>query len=289
MHHQVNPSLWLIHAVPERLLRIKVALDPHNAIIWLVIGFCFGFVIFIRGLLLYGRALLVEDTPAMPIRSIAMGRVQIHGIARGERTIWSPVSGRSCYAYKIRIERVGNKAGLRGSHVRTDTKGIRFYLEDTTGQVAVDPEGAEFDIPETSRREVATDNQARFANIAPLDFDTRPILDGDPASDQYLLAYAQGQSIRYFESEPYRFIEYCIVPDREYTILGTCAQNANPAADHDRNMINRGQHASVFLISSKPETDLRESLSRNSKLMVVGGATLSVACAAALLNIYNLL
>ena len=266
-----------------------MALDPHNASIWLIIGFCSGLVIFSRGLLLYGRALLVEDTPAMPIRSIAMGFVQIHGTARGERTIWSPVSGRSCYAYKIRIERFGNKVGLRGSHVRTDTKGLRFYLEDATGQVAVDPEGAEFDIPETSRREVATENQALFANVTPLDFDTGPVLDGDPASDQYLLAYAQGQSIRYFESQPYRFIEYCIVPDREYTILGTCAQNANPAGDHDRNVINRGQQESAFLISSKAEIDLRETLSQNSKLMVVGGATLSIACAAALLNIYNLL
>jgi hypothetical protein len=271
------------------MLKLKMAISPHNPIIWLTCGFCFGLVVFVRGLLLYRRALLVEDTPAMPIRSVAMGLVQIHGTACGERTIWAPVSGTSCYAYKIRIERVGNKLGMRGSHVRTDSNGVRFYLEDTTGRVSVEPEGAEFDVPETSRREVATEGQARFANVAPLDFDTGPALDGNPASDQYLLAYARGQSLGFFEAQPYRFIESCIVPEREYTILGTCGQNPKPADDSDRNLIARGQHESAFLISSKAEVQLQRTLSQKSKLMVVGGAALSMVCAAGLLNFYNLL
>lgn len=289
MHDKFNSGMWLISAFPERLIWLKTGLNPHNPAIWLISGFWFGLLAFVRGLFLYRRALLVEDTPAIPIRSMAMGLVQICGTARGEQTVWAPVSGTSCYAYKVRIERLGNRVGLPGSHVRTDSKGVRFYLEDATGRVAVDPQGADFDLPETSRREVATENQARFANIAPLDFGTGLALDGNPASDQYLLAYAQGQHLGFFDTQPYRFIEYCVVPERAYTIVGTCAQNADPADERDRNLITHGQHESTFLISSQAERQLREALSRKSKLMVLGGAAISIVCAAGLLNLFNLL
>lgn len=93
---------------------------------------------------------------AVPIRSIAMGLVNIKGKAVGEERVWSPLTHTPCYFYKVLMERT--KHGIHGSswsRFGMDMGGVKFYLEDGSGKVAIDARSAEFDLAKTSERDVS--------------------------------------------------------------------------------------------------------------------------------------
>lgn len=121
-----------------------------------VLGFGAGLYWFFKGFRVYRKYRVLADTPEIPIRSVAMGLVEIHGTAQGEETIYSPVTSTPCYFYKVEIEKWAKDSKGRGSwkHHATDQKGLRFYLQDQSGKVLVDAVGAELDLNQNVRREV---------------------------------------------------------------------------------------------------------------------------------------
>ena len=76
--------------------------DPTG---YAVLGFGLGLYIFYKGFRQFRKYLLIADTPEIPIRSVPMGFVQLHGNAQGEKALPSPVSHTPCFAYKVVIER----------------------------------------------------------------------------------------------------------------------------------------------------------------------------------------
>lgn len=128
-----------------------------------VLGFGLGLYIFYKGFRQYRNYLLIADTPEIAIRSIPMGFAQVNGIAKGDKTMPSPVSRTTCFAYKVVIERWKTDSDSRGghwAHHRTDTDGVGFYLTDTTGKVLVNSQGAEFDLLQAARCEVRSGTSA---------------------------------------------------------------------------------------------------------------------------------
>ena len=104
--------------------------------LWLAIGLGAGLYYFYQGFRTYREYRLLLGTPEIPIRSIAMGLVDIHGKATGAPPIQSPVSQTPCYFYTVEIEQwVSDKNGGRWSHLVTDADGQRFYVADSTGKV----------------------------------------------------------------------------------------------------------------------------------------------------------
>lgn len=253
---------------------------------WLIVGFGFGLVLFARGLRLYRKSLLVKDTPVIPVRSAAMGTVQIRGMATGEAKIPSPVSGILCYAYQVKIDRWQEGRNRGWSHYRTDASDEAFYLQDASGRIRVNPQGAEFDMPENCRKEIpsseAVSTSAEALRTLSVGIDGS--MEGErirtlaPGTDEYLFVYAEGVGGN--ESSRYRFTEYCILPGRPYDLLGACKENPQPADASDHNLIAKGENETTYLISSQSGAGLENSLSSRSTLMVWGGATLAVACAA---------
>ncbi|HLW80233.1 MAG TPA: hypothetical protein VKU44_11610, partial [Terriglobia bacterium] len=121
----------------------------------LVFGLGVGIVTFFKGFRTYREYRVIEDTPEIPIRSIPMGLVRVHGRAQGEQTVASPVTRTPCYFYRVDIERwKSDQHGGSWSHYRTDLEGVKFYLEDGSGHVLVDAHGAECDLEQACRREV---------------------------------------------------------------------------------------------------------------------------------------
>ena len=53
--------------------------DSGNVEIYAAIGFGFGLYSFFRGFKIYREYRVISDTPEIPIRSIPMGLVQVHG------------------------------------------------------------------------------------------------------------------------------------------------------------------------------------------------------------------
>ena len=82
----------------------------------------------------------------------------------------------------------------------------------------------------------------------------------------------------------YRLTEYCIVPEKRYTVAGTCVENPRPHSDQERNLILKGENESSLLISDASSTDLQNALGWQTAKYIFGGATLTVASAALVLQ-----
>jgi hypothetical protein len=94
----------------------------------------------------------VADTPTSRIASAPQGYIELVGRGQqppGDRLV-SPVSGLPCLWYRYRVER---KNGNRWEHVESGISHDTFGVDDGSGQVLVDPEGAEI---LTSRKQVST-------------------------------------------------------------------------------------------------------------------------------------
>ena len=146
---------------------------------YLVVGFGAGVYFFFRGFRVFRQYRVLADTPVTPIRSIAMGLVEVHGKAKGEELIPSPVSHTPCFFYKVDIEKWqrNSKGGGSWSHYRTNAEGVRFYLSDMSGKVLVDAQGAEIDLIQSARREIGTGKRSGKSLM------TLFSSKGDPAGD----------------------------------------------------------------------------------------------------------
>jgi hypothetical protein len=134
--------------------------------IGLVVGFFGGMRAFFRGFKAYRESRFLQDTPETPIRSIAMGFVRIHGKAKSDKLVTSPVSHTPCCYYIVEIAKWEKSQQSRTdsdwedhdrgtwSHHGAEADGEWFYLEDATGRVLVDPHGAEYELETTGTRTV---------------------------------------------------------------------------------------------------------------------------------------
>jgi hypothetical protein len=371
--------------------------NDGNLLAFLVFGFGAGLASFFKGFRTYRKFRVLEDTPEIPIRSVPMGLVHVHGKAAGQEQVLSPVTHTPCFFYKVKIEKwQRDRSSGRWTNHGTDSNGVRFYLEDGSGQVLVDGQGAELDLAATCKREATGDHSYEVPAFSESTLDA---MTGIEATDAELLSYvtrvernkivslvgrglealgpvsepqkgSQGEAAWDFFKHPlnpdsmqrmmsaagpltdpnqeqarqammealrhpvgtpefeqnlqraadatgadaeqirklrdhvqswqrfresgvtfnpppasgrYRFTEYCIVPDQDYDITGTCVENPDARGDHDRNLITKGQNEPTFLISYRSEKELESNLRNRAALMVFGGGTASVACLGILL------
>lgn len=272
-----------------------------------VVGFGAGLFWFFKGFRVYREYRVLADTPEIPIRSVAMGLVEIHGQAKGPQTVLSPVTKTPCFFYKVDIERwVRDKNGGHWSHAATEAEGVRFYLEDATGKVLLDAHGAEYDLIQTAKRETGRGVGASLGRLFGGNRDSS-LAAGSLVSESDLLNYAESVvstartpfsldggslltgltrgslSVRFGSEHRYRLSEYCILPEHWYDVTGTCVENPTPQDEHDRNMIVKGQNEPTFLISWRSEKEVESKLRNRAALHIFGGAALSVACLTILL------
>ncbi len=276
---------------------------------YLALGFLAGIYLFFKGFRVYREYRVLADTPEEPIRSIPMGLVHVHGKAKGEKLVTSPVTNTPCLFYKIDIEAYKSDSRGRGSwsHVATDADGVTFYLEDKTGKVLVDAHNAEYDLVQSGKRETAKGTGSTLRRVLWGQGDPT-LTTGNQVTDYSLATYAEsvigtkgrasfgenfmanlahgsvellggGRS----SSGRYRLAEYCILPEHWYDVTGTCVENPTAKDEHDRNMIVKGQNEPTFLISWRSEKEIEGTLRNRAAMYVFGGAALSLGCLAALL------
>src|SRR5574337_664929 len=101
----------------------------------------------------------IGDTPTSRIASAAQGYAELRG--RGQplagTPLLSPVNGLPVLWYRVLTQRRSSEN--KWEHVSTVESDASFLLDDGSGSVAVDPEGAEMLI---SRRETVTDGDYRM-------------------------------------------------------------------------------------------------------------------------------
>jgi len=268
--------------------------------VWLAVGFGAGLYYFYKGFRTFREYRVLMDTPEIPIRSVAMGLVEIHGKARADQMVPSPVTRTPCCFYQVEIERwIRDKNGGHWSHAATDADGPKFYLEDASGKVLVDAHHAEYDLIQTAKVQtgggLGGSLGRMFSGIG-----APTVATGAMASEADLFSYAQsalGRSGSSFSlsggsllslggginlgsgsSNRYRLSEYLVLPGHWYDLTGTCVENPTPKDEHDRNMIVKGTNEPTFLITFRSEREIRRTLRNRAAKYIFGGAILAVAC-----------
>lgn len=156
---------------PEILILILMIVTPLALIlpstefaIFTLIAMAGGLYLFVRGFHLLVRKRLLMNTPASKIRSASMGLVEVSGVATGPYTLPTPVTGVPCFLYRITAWQQDNESRNRDwRKVAEETLHVPFFLDDSTGQLLIEPTGAELDLRSDFRQ---TFSDTVFSNHA---------------------------------------------------------------------------------------------------------------------------
>jgi hypothetical protein len=180
---------------------------PPSLLFWLIAGALAGVYLFYRGFCLLQRKRLIQNTPSSKVRSAAMGLVEISGLATGPYTLIAPITGKACYYYRTMVWR-WKQQGKNSSWVKEADESLHlpFFLEDNTGRLLVNPQGAELDIHRDFQEEFShslfSSSLEVPANIA-----------------NFLVTHGIDTDAKI------KVEEYCIKPKNALFVLGTLAQN----------------------------------------------------------------
>ena len=213
------------------LLAFIFSSSRDNGWIWAAIGACVGAYLFYRGFRMLARKRLIMDTPASKIRSASIGLVEVSGLAVGPYTMNAPITGESCYYYRTMAWQLKQSGkNKEWEKVADESLHVPFYLDDNTGRVLVDPQGAEMNI----HRDFHDEFRGSFFSSS-LDV---------PANVACFLA-RHGAS----PDKKTRVDEYCIKPKNFLFILGTLAENPGlPVSPTPVRSLTSGQHTVAFHI-----------------------------------------
>jgi E3 Ubiquitin ligase len=121
--------------------------SPAGLYLWCAVGLCSGLYLFFQGFRLLQRRQLILNTPVSKIRSASMGMVELSGLAVGPYTVTAPVTSRPCYYYRTLVwEWKQSGKNKRWVKVAAECSHVPFFLDDNTGQVMIDPRGADLDL-----------------------------------------------------------------------------------------------------------------------------------------------
>jgi hypothetical protein len=179
-------------------------IDPA---VWAAAGIGIGGFLFYRGFGLLRRKRLILNTPRSTVRAAAIGLVEVSGKAVGPYTLISPLSALNCYFYRAVAWQ--NQA-RHWTKAAEETLYAPFFLDDGTGQLLVDPSGAEMDIP------------APFSH----EYDSSG-LSGEIMSD-YIAHFLHRHGIS--NDSGLKLEEQCILPGDVLFVLGTLQENPRAEA-----------------------------------------------------------
>ncbi len=170
-------------------------------------GACAGVWLVSGNFRLLRRKRLILGSPASKVRSAALGLVEICGLAVGPYTINAALSGMSCFYYRTlawQLKQSGK--AKKWEKVADESMHVPFYLDDNTGRMLIDPQGANLDLQCEIEDEF---NTLRFSN--------RLNLPANIASFLNRHGVATDKSVR--------IEEYCIKPKNMVFVLGTLTPN----------------------------------------------------------------
>ena len=179
---------------------------------WAMVGTVAGVVLFYRGFRMLQFKRLVLNTPFSKIRSASMGLVEVSGMAAGPHTIRAGITGTECFYYCAaawELKQSGNSRQWK--KVAEETLYVPFFVDDSTGRLLVDPQGAHLDVHRTFRDEFS---QSLFNGRSGRDLFPENVM-------QFLLRNGVGASGNI------RLEEHCIQPGYPLFILGTLSENPN--------------------------------------------------------------
>ncbi len=215
--------------------------------------FCAGLFFLLIGLVLtYGgvqRFLLVQkikNTPTSKVRSAAVGLTELAGRAVCAEPTESPICKAKCAFWRVTGEyyyRTRKSSGWRQFFKKESGK--RFFLEDDTGRMLIDPKSAEVDIPHDMQSVGHTTDKALLGLLPQKKLDER------------VMAYIEGEGKPLFSNymgRNLRVTEYYIAEGDELFVLGNAVplDGASSAVAHE-NLVMMGKGGMPMYISDSGE------------------------------------
>jgi len=113
--------------------------------------FALGWVLLYAGVNQYRTKMLIEDTPTSTARAISLGMVELQGSPEPfEESYEAPFSKDEVVLYRYHVDKwrqdSDSKEGGDWLPVEVGTRPSRFYLNDGTARVLIDPAEAEVDL-----------------------------------------------------------------------------------------------------------------------------------------------
>ena len=191
-----------------------------------------GSVLFQFGFAKMSELQIIRNTPRSKIRSAAMGIVEISGRIVSEQVLTAPYSKSPCVYYRSEMQiyrsyrSSDDEVDYRWETLSSESFKIPFWIKDETGQILVDPEGAEFKISDRA-----------FGFLKP---------DGTPQEDASENFSPQAGDQQY--------VEKYLSPNDVIFVFGTAGLKTDGAKSQI--VIQRGTTNPTFIISEDRQKDV---------------------------------
>jgi hypothetical protein len=151
------PHIRSSEAIQESTVTVCLSLFiPINILTILSsIAIAGGLYFFFVGFQLLARKRLLLTTPTSKIRSAALGLVEVTGAAAGPYTISAPITGKLCFLYHTTAWQLRDGRKQEWEKIADETLHLPFFIEDSTGQLLIEPFGADLDLHRDFREEYA--------------------------------------------------------------------------------------------------------------------------------------
>jgi hypothetical protein len=112
-----------------------------------------GLYLLVAGFHLLARKHSLLAPRSSKIGDASPGLVEISGMAAGLHTITAPISGESCFLYRTTAWQQGKSKRQNWEKVAEENLYLPFLINDSTGQLLIEPPGAELDLLRNFREE----------------------------------------------------------------------------------------------------------------------------------------
>ncbi len=125
-----------------------------------------GVALFFQGFRMLRYKRLILNTPFSKIRSASIGLVEVSGMPTGPQTISAAITGDPCYYYRVKAwQWVESGKDHKWEQVLDESLSVPFFLDDSTGKVLVNPQGADLDVHRNFTDEVQTSSFGKSSII----------------------------------------------------------------------------------------------------------------------------
>lgn len=217
-----------------------------------VIAPILGLAMFYDGISRYLLKQKIKNTPTSKIRSAAVGLVEVIGSVQPNQKFFSPITNTQCGYWVIKAQIYGKKARNRKGWNTFYTKSSveNFYLEDETGKILIDPNGAKVDLIAGTKqnREFAGKIYASDGKLT-------------DAAAKFLAAYPEAEKeFTKRKNANMQIVEYCLAEGDAVYVLGTAEPAQTSSGMASENLILKKGRDGVLHIFNSPETNIAEYL-----------------------------
>jgi hypothetical protein len=128
------------------LVCISVFISINQLTILSFIAIAGGLYFLYLGFQVLARKRLLLATPTSRICGAAIGLVEVTGLATGPNTMTAPITGKPCFLYHTTAWQQRNGKKQEWEKIADETLHVPFFIADSTGQLLIEPIGAELDL-----------------------------------------------------------------------------------------------------------------------------------------------